>query len=343
MTEASVLSAPPTVWTPRAEFIPRRWLGNGHVMTVYAWACRREFASLGEPESRLIQVEDHTRVLAHAHWQPERHTRPTLVALHGLEGSSSVHYVRGLADKAWRLGWNIVRLNQRNCGGTEHLTPSLYHSGLTSDPLAVMRSLAATEGLRDFGVVGYSLGGNLTMKLAAEAADAPDVPVRAVVAVCPTIDLERCVAAIERRSNVIYQFNFVRSLKARMRRKAAFWPGAFDLSQLDRIRTIRQFDDAYTAPHHGFGNAANYYRQASALRVADRVRVPALMLASSDDPCVPVDQFNDERIRSNPNIHVAVTAHGGHCGFVSANGDPGGDSFWAESEAIRFLSSFMPA
>lgn len=328
-------------WTPSGDFVPGRWLGNGHLMTVYAWACRRAFPALGEAEARLIRVSADTQVLAHVHWQPNRASRPTLVALHGLEGSSGVHYMRGLADRAWRLGWNVVRLNQRNCGGTEHLTPSLYHSGLTADPIAVVRSLAETEGLRDFGLVGYSLGGNLAMKLAAEASEASDLPVRAVVAVCPTIDLERCVQAIERRSNVVYQFNFVRNLKARMRRKAVAWPGAFDLSALDRIRTIRQFDDVYTAPHHGFGDAANYYQQASAIRVADRVRIPALIVAACDDPFVPVGQFDDPRIRENPAISLALPAHGGHCGFVSAA--EAGDRFWAEREAVQFLSAFMPA
>jgi predicted alpha/beta-fold hydrolase len=319
-------------------FVPRAWLRNPHVMTVYAWACRRPFVGLGEPEARLIRVSGDTQVLAHAHWQPERHARPTLLALHGLEGSSGVHYMRGLADKAWRLGWNIVRLNQRNCGGTEHLTPGLYHSGLTADPRAVIRSLAQTDGLGDFGIVGYSLGGNLTLKLAAELADAPDLPVRGVVAVCPTIDLEVCVRAIERRSNAAYQYNFVRNLKRRMRRKAAAWPGAFDLTPLDRIRTIRQFDDIYTAPHHGYGNAANYYQQASAIRVIDRIGVPALVLAAADDPFVPAEQFRDARVTGNPHVRVHVSPHGGHCAFVGpASADQ--DGFWAETTALRFLAS----
>jgi predicted alpha/beta-fold hydrolase len=222
-------------------------MGNPHVMTVFAWAHRRAFPDLPEPESRLIPVSADTQVLAHCHWQPERQAHPTLLALHGLEGSSAVHYMRGLADKARRLGWNVVLLNQRNCGGTEHLTPSLYHSGLTDDPRAVIRSLIASDGLTAFAIVGYSLGGNLAMKLTGELDDHPDLPILATVAICPTMDLTRCVAAIERRRNVIYEFNFVRNLKARMRRKERAWPGTFDLGPLDRIRTIREFDDRYTA------------------------------------------------------------------------------------------------
>jgi predicted alpha/beta-fold hydrolase len=308
-------------------------------MTVVAWARRRRFPALPEADTRVIRVSDDTEVMARCYWQSDRASRHTLVALHGLEGSSEVHYMRGLADRAWRAGWNAVLLNQRNCGGTEHLTTGLYHSGLTSDPRTVINSLAASDGLGRFGVVGYSLGGNLAMKLAGELSTFP-APVDAVVAVCPTIDLERCVRAIERPANLPYQFNFVRNLKARMRRKARNWPDAFDLSRLTGIWTIRKFDDVYTAPHHGFGDARNYYHRASALRVIDRIAVPALILAAADDPFVPADQFEDAAVRNNPFVRVHVSAHGGHCAFLSQVGEA---EYWAERTAMDFLVTTMPS
>jgi uncharacterized protein len=327
-------------WSPLSEFVARPWLTNGHAMTLFAWATRREFPDLPPPEERQIRVSEDTHVVIHAHWQPNRADRPTLLGLHGLEGSSHVHYLKGLADKAWRQGWNVVRVNQRNCGGTEHLTPGLYHSGLTADPAAVMRALMTTDRVRDFAMVGYSLGGNIALKLAAEVTHARDLPLRAVVGVCPTIDLSRCVDAIERRPNFLYHHNFVRSLKARMRRKAALWPGHYDLSRIDLVRTIRQFDDEYTAPHHGFGDAENYYRQASAMRVIEQVGIPALILASADDPCVPARQFDDPRLASHAHVRIHVARHGGHCGFVAA--PAGYDGFWAEREAVRFVTAAMP-
>jgi len=323
-------------------FVPRRGLRHGHVMTIYAWARQRAFPALPPQDARLIRVTDDTQVLAHCYWQPDRASRPTVLVLHGLEGSSGVHYMLGVADKAWRRGWNAVLLNQRNCGGTEHLTPGLYHSGLTHDPREVIRSLTATDGLRDFGVVGYSLGGNLTLKLAGEAGADPTVApwLRGVCAVSPTMDLARCVDALERRSNAVYQWNFMRNLKSRMRRKAAAWPGRYDTAPLAGMRTVRGFDDAYTAPHHGFAGASDYYHRASALRVVERIRVPALIVASDNDPFVPHEQFAAPEVTGNPHIRVLITRDGGHCGFLSVPA-PDFDGYWAERTAVEFLAGIV--
>jgi predicted alpha/beta-fold hydrolase len=227
-------------------------------MTLYAWGRPRSFPRLPPAVSRYFDVAPGTRVLAHCHWQPRPWEHPTLVALHGLESSSDAHYVRGLSDKAFAAGFNAVRLNQRNCGGTERLSDGLYHSGLTHDPLAVMRELVDVDDLTRFAVVGYSLGGNLALKLAGDFGAAPPAWLGAVCAISPTMDLAVCVDALEEKRNAIYQWHFVRNLKRRMRRKAAAWPGRWSLAPLARIDSIRAFDDAYTAPFHGFRDAADY-------------------------------------------------------------------------------------
>lgn len=306
-------------------------------MTLYAWGRRRHFPRLPAPEARLFQTDAETRVLAHCHWQANRRSRPTVLLLHGLEGSSEAHYVRGMADKAWKRGWNVVRLNQRNCGGTEHLTPRLYHSGLTTDPRVVLEQLAA-EGLGPFAVAGYSLGGNLALKLAGEFGAARPTWLRAVAAVSPVLELETCVLAIERRENRIYEWNFCRGLQQRMRRKAKAWPGAFDLDGLWRIWSIRQFDERYTAPHHGFDGASDYYHRASAMRVADRIAVPALVITAADDPFVPPGPFAADALAGNPHVTTLVTPFGGHCGFVAEPGGGDDDGYWAERAVVEFLA-----
>src|SRR4051812_35651830 len=213
-------------------------------MTVFCWAARRTL-TLPEPEARLFRVSSDTQVLAHVYWQADRRGHPTLLAMHGLEGSSAAHYMRGLADKALRAGFNVVLLNQRNCGGTEHLGPGLYHSGLMEDAAIVIRELTRTDGLDRFVAAGYSLGGNLALRLAGSYTPEELPSLKAVCAISPVLELATCVGALERPSNFVYQWNFVRNLKARMRRKDACFPGQFDVSSLDGIRTVRQFDTAY--------------------------------------------------------------------------------------------------
>ena len=328
-----------------SDFRPR--IRGGHRQTLYAWARTRRFPRLPDPVARYFDVACDTRVLAHCHWHEDPRHHPTILLLHGLEGSSLAHYIGGIADKAWAAGWNVVRLNQRNCGGTEHLCPGLYHSGLTHDPLFVVRELIDRDRLAAIAIAGYSLGGNLTLKLAGElGADAPQ-ELKAVCAVSPTLDLARCVDALERPGNFVYQWNFVRNLKARMRRKSVAVPGVYDVSTLRRIWSVRRFDDVFTAPHHGFRDSSDYYYRASALRTMARIRIPTLILAANDDPFVPPAPFAHPSIIGNPCITVAMTPHGGHCAFIESpsvveagfSRSPDDDGYWAEREIVRFVSA----
>lgn len=305
-------------------------------MTLYGWGNPRHFARLPAPTARYFDVDQEARVLAHCHWQTRPWQRATIVVLHGLNGSSDAHYMRGVAAKAFARGMNVVRLNQRNCGDTEHLSAGLFHSGLTSDVRSVVDELITVDRLPAIGVAGYSLGGNLALKLAGEYADAPPETVKAVCAVSPIIEISQCVHALEQPGNVLYQWNFVKDLKRRMQRKGRFWPGRFDLTKLDRVRTVREFDETYTAPHFGFENAEDYYHRASAMRVVDRIRVPALIISAEDDPFVPAAPFRDPRVTTNPHITALTCERGGHCGFVGpASGD--NDGYWAEYQIVDFV------
>jgi predicted alpha/beta-fold hydrolase len=316
------------------DYLPKRGLSNGHLMTVYCWGKPRVFPALPPATDRYFDTEPATRVLAHCHWQRDPSAHPALIALHGLEGSSTAHYMRGIAAKAYSRGFNVVLLNQRNCGGTEALSAGLYHSGLTADAAHVITELRR-DGIDRVVVAGYSLGGNLALKLAGDYGGAPPRSLKGVCAVSPVIELAECVRALERRENFIYQWNFVRGLKARMRRKAAAHPGRFPLERLAEVRTVRQFDEYFTAPHFSFDGADDYYFRASAMRVVDRIRVPALVITAEDDPFVPAEIFRDPRLRTNPHINLIVTRHGGHCGFVAhMNGVD--DGYWAERQIVAF-------
>ena len=219
-----------------SHYAPKKGLANGHLMTLYAWGKPRHFPRLPKPSERLFDVATGTQVLAHCHWQPNRSARPAVLAMHGLEGSSSAHYMRGLADKAYASGFSVILLNQRNCGGTEQLASGLYHSGLTADADHVIREIARVDGIDRVVVAGYSLGGNLALKLAGDYGDAPPPQLKGICAVSPVIELGECVNALERRQNIAYQWNFVRGLKERMRRKARHHPGRFSLEPRRKLR-----------------------------------------------------------------------------------------------------------
>ena len=323
-------------------FEARASLKNGHRMTIYSWGNPRYFPRLPAPTKRFFDVAPDARVVADCHWQEEPWRRPTLIALHGLNGSSDAHYMRGLASKAFGRGMNVVRLNQRNCGDTEHLSTGLFHSGLTADAAHVIHELSHVDRLPAIAAAGYSLGGNLALKLAGEYGRHAPRSFVGAAAVSPIIEIEPCVAALERRENVFYNWNFVRDLKRRMRRKERFHPGLFDLKRLNAVKTVREFDDTYTAPYFGFRGASDYYRRASAMRVVERIAVPTLIITAEDDPFVPSQPFHDPNVTGNPNIRLHVCAHGGHCGFVGPKTGED-DGYWAEKTIVDFVEKIVVA
>jgi hypothetical protein len=257
--------------------------------------------------------------------------------MHGFEGCSDSHYMLGIAGKAWRAGLNVIRLNQRNCGGTEHLTPTLYHSGLSGDFAAVISTLAAKDGLADIWAVGYSMGGNLALKMAGEAGLSHPA-LRGVIAVCPNIDPDACVAALEQPSNWFYQRYFLMRTTARLRRKAVHFPGKYDLSPLERIKTLREFDDLYTAPDGGFQSAADYYERVGARHVLRAIRVPTVIFAAQDDPFIPYRIFENPALLGNRSIRLVAPRHGGHCGFFQRS-RTNEDTYWVENRLLDVIIS----
>lgn len=303
-------------------------------MTLAGALLPRRTPELRRAKDRLFDVETGTKLLARCHWQREPRRSPTLALVHGLEGSSESAYMRGLAALAFAGGFNVLRINQRNCGGTERLTATLYNSGLSADFRAVLFELIERDRLPQIFFAGYSMGGNLVLKMAGELGATRPRELRGVAAVCPTLELAACVDAIARPGNGLYQWHFVRHLKSRMRRKAKLFPGRFALNGMGRVRTVREFDEAITAPHCGYRDAADYYERASALRVAERIAVPTLIVTSKDDPVVPFAPFERPEIAGNPQIQIVATEHGGHCSFISRSAGP--ERYWAEARVFEF-------
>jgi predicted alpha/beta-fold hydrolase len=328
-------------------FHPRPWLRNGHLQTIVGnFLPRRN--DLPAAIAQLVEVSPAhgtqiaSQVLCECHWQllPERPARPTVIILHGLEGSSHSQYVIGNANKLWRAGCNVIRMNMRNCGGTERLSPTLYHSGLSNDIDRVMRFFVATQGLQSIALLGYSMGGNLVLKLVGELGDAAPAELRCAVGVSPAIDLAASADALHELQNRIYEQKFLRALIKRFRRKAMLFPRAFDPQRATGLSSLRDFDDRITALYSGFRSADDYYFRASAARSLERIAVPTLVLHASDDPFIRFTPETRDKIEANPHILMLETEHGGHCAFLGTpDAGSGDDGYWAEHTALRFILS----
>jgi uncharacterized protein len=336
-------------------FIPRRLASNGHLQTILGNFLPRA-NRLPHPEAVLVEVSPasenqiSSQILCHCHWQPAdvRASRPTAIIVHGLEGSSDSQYVIGNANKLWASGANLIRMNMRNCGGSvgsQHdmarLTPTLYHSGLSSDVLSVLRHFTELHGLQSISLIGYSMGGNLVLKLAGDLG--PDAPpqLHSVIGVSPAIDLAPSADALHEPLNRLYELKFLRALLRRFRRKVSHFPRAYDPNVATGIRSLRDFDHRITALYSGFSSADDYYHRAASARVLHRIVVPTLILNSLDDPFIRLTPQTRAAILSNPHITFIETAHGGHCAFLAAPTpqsialpDP---NYWAETTLLQFL------
>ena len=322
------------------QFIPRRGLRGGHIQTIAGnFLPRTNLLPAGE--RRVFTVAEHqtgakVQVECVCHWQQGRRSRLALIIVHGLEGSVESQYVIGTGSKAWAAGMSIVRMNMRNCGNTEALTPTLYHSGLSADVGAVAEQLIKQDRLEQIAIVGFSMGGNLVLKLAGEWGSNGPRQVKAFATVSPAMDLAASADALHSWRNWLYEQRFLRGLRRRYQRKTMLFPDRYELTHLRCFASIREFDHEITARYEGFAGADDYYDRASSSRVLDQISIPTLIIHSEDDPFIRVLPDTRAKLLGNPAIQFIETARGGHCAFLA---NPNGyDGRWAEKTIVDFLS-----
>ncbi len=328
-------------WT---EFVPRRWLRSGHLQTLAGNYLPRRLV-LPEPETLLVEVEGPvagygpSQVLCHCHWQPEdvRRERLTVVLVHGLEGSSNSKYIVGNTARALAAGMNVVRMNMRTCGGTDALSPTIYHSGRSGDVGRVADAIVRDQGIEAVALVGYSMGGNLVLRWTGELGAAPPKELRAVVGVSPLMDLAASSAALHRPQNRMYERHFLRSMLARVRRRMAMYPRIYADAALERIRSMRDFDQEIVARYGGFADADDYYYSVASSKYAGALRVPTLIVHAGDDPFIRFLPETRAALIANPWVTYLETQHGGHCAFLATAAAAGDDGRWAEATLLRFL------
>ena len=317
-------------------FRARPWLRGGHVQTIASFLIPRRI-QLPPPEERQIEVAAGVKLRCWCYWQKNKSEAQTIIAVHGLEGSSESQYMLGVARNGLASGMNVVLMNQRNCGGMDHCAPVLYNSSLSADVATVARSIVESDQLSRFALIGFSMGGNLVLKCAGEWGTNAPKEFKAVGAVCPALDLAVSADALHEPANRIYEWYFLLQLFRRMRLKARYFPDCFDLSRLRGISSLRLFDDRVTAYYCGFAGADDYYARAAAANVVDTIAVPALIIHAANDPFIRIRPETREKISANPNITFIETADGGHCAFVGAPDGDGYDGRWAEREVVEFV------
>jgi predicted alpha/beta-fold hydrolase len=305
---------------------------NPHLATIAGSYWSRPVSKQRWPvESVIYRTAPDVQVLVHAQ-RPSGEPKGEIILIHGLEGSSVSGYALSLSHRALELGYAMHRLNMRGCGGTEHLATSGYHAGQTWDVLAILRERRAATNTPLF-LAGFSLGGNVVLKLAGELQHEAKDLLAGVCAVSAPLDLAACTQAIEQPQNFLYQRRFLACLKGRIRRRHLHAPDIYTLEHLPKIRTIADFDEYYTSKLFGFGTAANYFRTQSSNQFLEHIQIPALLIQAQDDPMIPFSVYDLPVFKSNPNLTLVAARYGGHLGFLSRQRP----RFWVDEVITAWL------
>ena len=332
---------------PRVDFPPfeaNPLLSHPSVMTLFGTFSRRRAESIvRRAESRIVRVDETTSVRVEID-RPMAPARAAIVILHGLVGSSESVYVLGTAEKAVGRGFLVARLNARNCGGTEELTSTAYNGGQTAELEAIARELVERDGVERVHLIGFSVGANQALRLAARMGEEVPLWLASITAISPCIDFDASASILERGFfQRFVQRRLLEGLKEIIRRRHELDPSTVSIEGLDRIRTLRAFDERYTAPLSGYRNASDYYDRVSTWPHLGEIAVPTLLLIARDDPLVPFDCFERLTLGAAP-IQLVVTPRGGHVAFIGRRAAKSAawndtDRRWAENRAVQFAAA----
>ncbi len=307
----------------------RPLVSNPHWLTILAnfWPRKLDFSAYPE-ENRLFRTEPEVQVLMTTQ-RPRRERRGELILVHGLEGSADAGYMRTMAKAGLDAGYAVSRFNIRTCGNTERFANTLYHAGLTIDLLSVLKQIRE-EGRTPVHLVGYSLGGNMILKLAGELGEEATPLIASICAISTPIDLAASARTIRKFSNRLYERRFLKRMRARVAET-----GRFTARQVNAPRTIWEFDDVLTGPSFGFRDAVHYYETQSSRQFLERIRVPVLLIQAKDDIFIPFEIFEHPQVKANPLIRLHATEHGGHLGFLSRSKP----RFWLDGAVLEWIES----
>lgn len=306
---------------------PPFFLFNAHLETIYP----SQFRKITMPTYHRERIDTPDNDFLDLDWLKQNSEKLTIIS-HGLEGDTTRPYIKGMAKALYESGSDVLAWNYRGCSGEVNNALRFYHSGATDD-LATVVDHAATKSYREINLVGFSLGGNLTLKYLGEQRARPQLLNKAVVFSVP-LDLHTSCVKISQPSNWIYSQRFLRSLRKKVLDKARVMPG-LNTSALKSVKTLQQFDDVITGPLHGFADAIDYYTKSSSIRVVTNINIPTLIVNAKNDPFLSPECYPTDLLKDHPWVTLETPERGGHVGFAqfSKNG-----LYWSEERAIHFLS-----
>lgn len=314
-----------------SEYRPPLLYRSAHLQTIYPTLFRKPVLIT----SRRERVQTPDADFLDLDWSPTSGSQRLAVLTHGLEGHSRGHYCQGMAAALQRAGWDVLAWNFRGCSGEPNQQLESYHSGATGELQLVLDHVFAKHDYKSVALIGFSLGGNLMLKYLGEQGHAIDPRIQAAVAISVPCDLAGSAKQLEAWQNRIYMRRFMRTLSAKVREKAARFPARITTDGLEQMRTFAQFDDAYTAPIHGFKNAEDYWARCSCLQVLKDIPIPTLLINAVDDPFLTPECYPHEAAAENEFFHLETPRHGGHLGFVAFNKT---EEYWSERRAVDFLA-----
>jgi uncharacterized protein len=309
---------------------PPLLLRSAHLQTIYAALVRRVPLVTGDRER--IQTPDGD--FLDLDWHFRKYSKRLLILTHGLEGNSRQAYMQGMARAFSDQGWNILSWNFRGCSGEMNRKLQSYHSGATEELQIILDHVFQKDVFSEIALVGFSLGGNVTLKYLGDRADTLDTRIQSAVAISVPCDLKSSSLRLEDTQNLIYMERFMISLRKKIRAKIESFPGDLQDEGLDRMRTFRQFDGAYTAPLHGFTSAEDYWARSSSKPVLKNIRIPTLLINAGDDPFLAENCYPMAVARDSDKFHLEIPFHGGHVGFVTFGNN---NTYWSERRALEFV------
>ena len=310
---------------------PPIFLQNGHIQTVYAALLRKK---------RIVPFERERMATADGDFLDldwlKNGSKRLLILQHGLEGNTGSRYILGMSTSFFRRGWDVLAWNYRGCSGVPNKSIRSYHSGETGDLHAVIQHALNRNDYRDVALIGFSLGGNVTVKYLGERGTEVPTSIKGAVVFSVPCDLEAGAKHLEKWSNRGYLKRFIRSLKRKIRDKDELLPGNLDTDLLDKMNTFQLFDDRYTAPIHGFKDAKDYWSRSSSVSFIPSITIPTLIVNAADDPFLPPSCYPVEQTQDHPDVTLELPRYGGHVGFVAFFGS---GEFWSEKRAADFLDT----